>query len=86
MDVTELVCFAPSLPKSQMNTAHQKIILVVCRTICEIEVQRMAGPRASDESGRNCGMIPRNFCMATLQKILIKEDEEQHVHLKHHKG
>ncbi|XP_016332374.1 uncharacterized protein LOC107680838 [Sinocyclocheilus anshuiensis] len=38
-----------------MNTAQQKIILVVCRTICEIEVQRMAGARASDESGRNCG-------------------------------
>lgn len=41
MDATELVCFAISLPKSEMNTAQQKIILVVCCTICEIEVQRM---------------------------------------------
>ncbi len=41
MDATELVCFATSLPKSEMNTAHQKIILVVCCIICEIEVQRM---------------------------------------------
>lgn len=55
MDATELVWFAPSLPKSEMNTAQQKITLAVCCTICEIEVQRMAEARASDKSGRNCG-------------------------------
>lgn len=74
MDATELVWFAPSLPKSEMNTAQQKIILAVCCTICEIELQKMARARASDDSGRHCAneCLQRNFCMAKLQKILIK--------------